>query len=185
MDKIIPDQPHSIPYQEYALRKLFDDLRFSSVLDVGCSSGRMLKLLGEDYNIHEYVGVDLSTMRLKCAENIGKNLLAQGKLKECTLYRGDWLDIDVGNKQFDLVVAIETLMHIPPKFVQTFIDKLLNKTRKYLVTIDYYPRPTHAFKKLADHNFLHDYPKLFSKTVNHYEGQTQISGLQTMFLVKK
>ena len=181
MDTIIPEEPHSIPYQEKALVELFKRLEFKTVLDVGCSTGRLLKLITDNFSIDEYTGVDLSSMRLACATNIAKNLLQSGKIKQFALYNGNWTEFDLMEK-FDLVVGIETLMHIPPNQVRHFTRKMLDCSKSYMVSLDYYPLPKFAFQTLAPHNFLHDYPSLYSR--HRIMSETRVSPLQSMFCVK-
>jgi len=58
-------------------------------------------------------------------------------------------------RAWDLVVAVEVLMHIPPSTIQAAVTALRRASR-ILVTVDWtVPRDA-----VAPHCFLHDYPAL-------------------------
>lgn len=182
MDKHVPDQPHSIWYQEEALLRLLKTLKFKNVLDVGCSSGRMLKLLVENFEIEGYSGVDLSTMRMECARKLADKYLGEGKIKRYTLINDSWLAEFNFKEKFDLVLGIEILMHIVPEEIHQFISKMWNHTNSQMITLDYYPLPEYAFPKLAEHNFLHQYLLNFDKDLpGAYVREIRVSNLQSIF----
>ena len=74
------------------------------VLDLGCGNGRLYELL-VPYGI-EYYGVDLSDELVK----IAKKNVPDGKIMQ-----GDITDLPYEDSEFDLIISVATLHHIPSK----------------------------------------------------------------------
>lgn len=87
----------------------------SSVLDVGCGDGFLVKLLKD--KISRLVGVDLA------AEAIA---FARAFNPEVELHLKDAADLD---EQFDVVTAVEVLEHIPDDETSHFLRGLASRTR--------------------------------------------------------
>jgi 2-polyprenyl-3-methyl-5-hydroxy-6-metoxy-1,4-benzoquinol methylase len=95
--------------------------------------------------------------------------------------------------QFDLIVAIEVLMHIPPTEVLSAINNLVGSLRPptpttpggHLITCDW-SQHLKASTPIRNQNFCHAYPALFSsaKIPVHIE-RIQPIGLQTLFVVTR
>lgn len=87
---------------------------------------------------------------------------------------------------FDLVVAVEVLMHIPPTQVTEAIRRLRGHTKQsgYLLTCDWTqaldPRVT-----VRTQNYRHNYPELYLAAEGHWNLTTQVTGLQTVCLVSR
>lgn len=128
-----------IPY----LVSIVDNLNPVSILEVGAGWGRVTKELIKivpDYSVN-----DLSRTRLE---------LIPFKIPKLW---GDFMDLNL--KKYDCIIAIEVLMHIPPELINKFVTKIKSKAN-HIITLDYDPKNK---IELAQHNFLHDYDKLFPK----------------------
>ncbi len=121
------------------LLNVLDDLTFNTVIELGAGWGRITKVLKEAYNINRYLAIDLSEARLS---QIG----ADTKVADITTYRND--------ERYDLVLAVELLLHIKPDDLPTVISNMKSMSNKYVVTLDYDPISTIP---LEEHNFKHDY----------------------------
>ena len=133
---------------------------FKSVLELGCGFGRITKLLLTNYNnINEYLAVDISPDQIENA----KTLLSSTKLpNELKL---DFLVSDIQSlkldKEYDLVILSEVLLHILPSDIDSIIKKLIALSKKYIINIDWYE--DHPPRKQASHNFIHQYEAIYKK----------------------
>jgi len=83
--------------------KWMGDGRLGDVLDVGCGSGSLLRLLGQ--RAHRAVGIDVSRrMRL-----LARSRLHQAGLANCTVRKGDLVKLPFDDDSFDLVILDEVL----------------------------------------------------------------------------
>jgi SAM-dependent methyltransferase len=133
---------------------------FKSVLELGCGFGRITKLLLTNYsNINEYLAIDISSDQIENA----KTLLSSTKLpNELKL---DFLVSDIQSlkldKEYDLVILSEVLLHILPTEIDSIIKKLISWSKKYIINIDWYE--DHPPRIQARHNFIHQYEALYKK----------------------
>ena len=158
--------------QEYSLMNLLDTLDFRSVLELGCGFGRITRLISKDFPlIEDYVAVDISVDQLLnaveiCPDNI---YFAHEDINE----------YEPGMK-FDLVIAVEVLMHQLPSKVSRLVDKMIEWSNKYVVSVDYYDPNANNFE-LEPHNFMHDYPSLYDNKAIRWP----IGNQSIFFLVKE
>ena len=137
--------------QEAALEELLRPLEFQSVLEVGCGFGRIGAILHRLRPAIAYTGIDLSPAMLETA----REELPGAELLETSL------EAFKPKNQWDLVIAVEVLMHVPPEGVVKAVRKLDRLAAAHIVTLDWTtPLPR---KRTAEHNFLHDYPVLLGK----------------------
>jgi SAM-dependent methyltransferase len=160
--------------QEAALRGVLASLDFASVLEVGCGFGRIGALV-LDVRPAEYTGLDLSPVMLASAAR-----RIDGTFVESTL-----TDFDPGRK-WDLVIAVEFLMHVPPSDVEAAVRKLIRLSARHVVTLDW-TVPLTKRTPVGAHNFRHDYVALlgdagFGRT-RHVE--TVPVGLQSLHHIEK
>jgi SAM-dependent methyltransferase len=135
---------------------------FKSVLELGCGFGRITKLLLTSYNnITEYLAVDLSPHQIENA----KNLLSSMKKLPDNEVKLDFMVSDIQSlrldKQYDLVILSEVLLHILPTEIDSIIKKLISLSKKHIINIDWYEE--HSPKSQASHNFIHQYETLYKK----------------------
>ena len=133
---------------------------FKSVLELGCGFGRISQLLLTNYNnITEYLAVDISPDQIENA----KSLLASTKLPNQV--KLDFLVSDIQSlkldKEYDLVILSEVLLHILPSDIDTIIKKLITLSKKHIINIDWYEDKSP--KSQASHNFIHQYEALYKK----------------------
>jgi len=88
--------------RNYIIQLLKTTNRNSKILDVGCSSGLLLRDLAEiGFNPKHLFGIDISE---KAIENCKKN-----GLKNCFVMSGETITIE---EQFDIIIASDCLEHI-------------------------------------------------------------------------
>lgn len=135
--------------QEGRLIEALSQLDFDSVLEVGCGFGRIGELIVKEWPKVTYTGIDPSPEQLEGA----KKRVPAGQLSEATI-----ADFDADSRKWDLVLAVEVLMHIPPDSVAQAVGKLKRLSARYVVTLDWNtdlgPVPIDPI------NWLHDYAKL-------------------------
>jgi len=145
---------------------MLEKLDFESVFEVGCGWGRITKLIQDNFNVKTYHACDVSPNRTKLV-----------KLESVINEPFQSIKFD---RKYDLVIAVEVLMHIPPIEIKSFIEKMYDISDKHIVTLDYYPKGE-SFTLFDPFNFIHEYPELFKGRVNH----KYISELQSMFHIEK
>ena len=133
---------------------------FKSVLELGCGFGRITKLLLTNYdNITEYLAVDISPDQIENA----KNLISSAKLSNKV--KLDFLVSDIQSlkldKQYDLVILSEVLLHILPTEIDSIVNKLISMTKRHIINIDWYE--DQLPKTQAPHNFIHQYEAIYKK----------------------
>lgn len=112
------------------------------MLDLGCGNGRVIDVL-EKFNIN-YTGLDISA-------NLIKN--AQNKYPEKEFIVSDLLKTPFSDNEFDYVLSLATLHHIPSEGLRlaalTEINRILTPSGTVFATVWYFwddPK----FKKLID-----------------------------------
>ena len=133
---------------------------FKSVLELGCGFGRITKLLLTNYdNISEYLAVDISPDQIENA----KTLISSAKLSNKV--KLDFLVSDIQSlkldKQYDLVILSEVLLHILPTEIDSIVNKLISMTKRHIINIDWYEDQPPKTK--APHNFIHQYESIYKK----------------------
>lgn len=155
-------RPERYVTQEQALAELLGSLEFSSVLDVGCGFGRIGEIVMSLRPAIRYIGVDVSKHQLTAA----KRRIPRGEF-----HVGDIRQMG-SEGDFDLVLAVEVLMHQPPAEVAGVIASLKHLAKRHLVTLDW-SRPIGRVVKAPD--FLHDYRALLgSRAIEHPIGAQSI-----------
>lgn len=133
---------------------------FKSVLELGCGFGRITKLLLTNYStITEYLAVDISPDQIENA----KTLITSTKLpNEVKLdFRVSDIQSLKLDKEYDLVILSEVLLHILPTDIDSIIKKLITLSKKHIINIDWYE--DEPPKNQALHNFIHQYEAIYKK----------------------
>lgn len=142
--------------QEAALMDAIGRKQITSILEVGVGDGRIGKLLTAKWPVATYAGVDISADRIDEAR---RNLPDYA-----TLVNADLFDLSVDtDDRFDLVVAVEVLMHVKPEDVEDAVTRLATWSGRHVYTVDW---DTPIAKTPAEHNFLHDYERWFEKVAS-------------------
>ena len=139
--------------QEAPLIEAFKEVNPDTVLEIGAGWGRIVKLLKGQVLCEKYTAMDLSYDRLKMILDKSVERIVDD------FYTYSSPDFPV----YDLILAVELLMHIPPDIIDKFVEKM-KLYGKTIIVLDYDPEQPRDIE-LADHCFLHDYDKLFPESI--------------------
>ena len=136
--------------QESVLSDVLFGLDFGSVLEVGCGDGRITQLLA-GLSSEPITALDVNAERV--ASTIRRVPGTVGVHSNIVDFSTD--------QRWDLVIAVEVLMHVPPEGIEAACDNLRRLSAGWIVTCDW-TEPLPASKQRAEHNWLHDYQRLLS-----------------------
>lgn len=110
------------------------------VLDIGCGPGKAFEILSNQYNI-DYLGIDISEEFI--AEARSRYPSAKFKRANAADYKPD--------ESFDLVIALETLEHIPENAVVRILENVAQNIRPklFLASVPIEVGPSVAIKYLG------------------------------------
>jgi ubiquinone/menaquinone biosynthesis C-methylase UbiE len=92
----------------------------ASVLDIGCGTGAITRVLAEMPGVKDVVGVDPSPVFVEKARQLGRGL------PQLSFHTGDGRAVPFADASFDLVVFHTTLCHVPNP------EKALHEARRVL-----------------------------------------------------
>ncbi|HEV8405032.1 MAG TPA: class I SAM-dependent methyltransferase [Nitrososphaera sp.] len=171
--------------QEKFLLNHIKGLSFNTVLEVGCGFGRITKQLLENFPETRYTAVDLSPDQIENAKRFVNN-------SKVNFAVSDIQSFSSVNK-FDLVLAVEVLLHIKPEDINSTISKLLSLTNKYFVHVDWHEEITPPEYTTDSYCFMHDFDEIYSRLGLQYnkykiDGKRRLFGKidakQAVFIVK-
>ena len=158
--------------QETFLMNHIKGLSFSTVLEVGCGFGRITKQLLENFPDTRYTAIDLSPDQIENAKRFVNNSKANFAVSDIQSFGSD--------NHFDLVLAVEVLLHIKPEDISSAISKLLSLTNKYFVHVDWHEEITLPEYTTDSYCFMHDYDEIYSGLGLQYN-KYKISGRRRLF----
>lgn len=127
---------------------------FETVLEVGCGFGRISGLILSNFpGVRDYLAIDLSPDQLESARHYAGSdriLFVESDLQSLHV-RGT----------YDLVLAVEVLMHIVPQEIEHVLARLVDCSKLHVVNVDYFEQPQP--ERLASHNFIHQYEAAYRK----------------------
>lgn len=132
--------------QEKALAAILGRLDFTSVLEVGCGFGRIGEVVERLRPGIDYTGLDISPDQLDGARR---------RLPSATLIASPLEDFQP-DRRWDLVLAVEFLLHVPPDRIEEMVAKLKAMSAGHVVTLDW---DTPVKGRIAPHNWRHDYQR--------------------------
>lgn len=88
---------------------------FSTLLDIGCGDGKLLLEAKKEFPNKKLVGIDYSEKAIA---------LSRGLCPNVEFIAGDITTDVLGNKKYDIITLIETLEHIPPDQIKSFIKSI-------------------------------------------------------------
>lgn len=143
--------------QEKILIKVLRKIKFKTVFEIGAGFGRITKIILDNFDIKKYLALDISDHQI---QNLKKYV---GKRKYQLYHKtADFLEYEPTSfpcKNYDLVIAVETLMHIPPTKIDLFVNKMINLSRKHVLNIDF---SLNEKIELRSYNFAHNYDSIYS-----------------------
>lgn len=152
------------------LPDLLATLKFTSVLEVGCGFGRVGASIKRRWPDVEYTGMDISADLVEGAKK---------RLPDSEIILADlvtWED----DRQWDVVLAISALSHVPPEDIRPVIAKLKTWARHDIVVVDW--------KEIGGrtaYQFGHDIAALLGKRTRKVNvlgpGQTPSDGRMAMW----
>jgi len=149
---------------------VLENLSKGSVLDIGCGSGKLLKLLEGDGR--DVLGVDVDRTAIKMAR--GKKL----DIKEHDLDKG----IPFEDNSFDNVTAVHVLEHVTnPKSLAKEMERVARKKAIVIVPLGERQDPTHKH----EYKNLTEFKKILSKGWSSQLIKSSNTALAVMTKVKK
>jgi ubiquinone/menaquinone biosynthesis C-methylase UbiE len=155
---------HARSLYESVINKL-DELSFTKLLDVGCGTGNLLKLISSRYDV-QLAGVDLTPKML----NITRIKLGD----EVDLKVADSEELPFDDNKFDMVICTDSFHHYPhPEKVLAEIKRVLQQDGMFLIADPATPAPirqiVNIYFKLSRSGDVKIYPesdirKLLEKT---------------------
>jgi trans-aconitate methyltransferase len=136
--------------QEAAILDVLDGLSFRSILEVGCGFGRVTRLVAERWPDVPITALDLSTEQLASLQSAVPRVQTVESTIQGFTSRRKW----------DLVLAVEVLMHVPPDQIEKVVGKLRRLARTNLVSVDW-AVPYGDTRELGGTDFCHDYAALY------------------------
>lgn len=142
------------PLLDAGLVEFLRNVKFNSLLEVGCNFGKNLKLVSDAFPKKRIAGLDISTTALKEAKEFLKG-------RNIEFFNSDAIKMPFKDKEFDVVIAGEVLEHVPYDKFHPTLDEFIRITEKYLILISpYQSRANPVAKHLhARHVFIYDYEK--------------------------
>lgn len=151
--------------QEEALIAVLKPLYWRSVLEVGVGGGRITDLLHRMRPKSRYTGIDIGQVQLDRARKVWPD----GEFELSSIE-----DFDPGDRQWDLVIASEVLMHVTPDRIKDAVANVLSAARKHVVTVDWDATPEELEQPIAPWNFPHDYRKLLGNVIDETRTDRQV-----------
>jgi 3' terminal RNA ribose 2'-O-methyltransferase Hen1 len=106
------------------------------VLDLGCGEGRLLRLLLEDRQYTEIVGMDVSYRALEVAQDrLGLERLPPAKRERITLIQGSLNYWDSRLEGYDAAAVVEVIEHLDPSRLAAFERILFKHARPGTVVL--------------------------------------------------
>jgi SAM-dependent methyltransferase len=139
--------------QEKILLRTLKTIEFESVLEIGCGFGRITKLILDNFaGVRKYKGIDMSPEQIKNCER-----LVAGREK-VELSVGTVQELEEDDNSYDMVIAVEVLMHIPFSEIALALSRMKAIASKYIVNLDWYrPIPVESL----GYCFAHDYGSIY------------------------
>ena len=130
--------------QQEIILKTLQNHQINSILEIGCGDGRITELIIKNFDIKKYHAIDISSDRINRTKKLTSKYADKLQLK---LIQSSFQDFQ-SREKYDLVIAVEVLMHVPPEEVGSFVKKMKSLSKKYIFNLDYYPKKGHEWKRI-------------------------------------
>lgn len=129
--------------------------KWDSIIEIGAGYGRVTKIISDTFKPKEYLATDVSFNALDALNEY----LEHSELVKRQVLDLDYVDPDHYERDYDLVLAVEVLMHRTPEQAKVDISNLLSFSSQYVVLIDWYD-PT--FKGESPGCYMHQWNTYFT-----------------------
>ncbi len=137
---------------EARIRELLGEMgNLRDVLDVGCGQGRLAAVLKDVLPKAKYSGVDLGAAQIEGTRAVRP---------DGTFYQSKLQDFQP-DRQWDLVLCSEVLMHVPPADIRAVAQTLKAAARRFMLLIEWVPTEDELKRPIDPQNWPHDYATLF------------------------
>ena len=153
--------PRTIIYSiilKRVLRPEITTIQPTSILEVGCGPGRLLKVYQDVGKIY---CVDFSEKMLERAESKAR----KSGITNAHFGRMACQDLKYEDDFIDLVMTSNVLLHIPPEDIEKAVSELTRVSREYVLIIEFFQENGSGGKKVrtAPWVFHHNYLDIFNK----------------------
>lgn len=124
----------------------------SKLLDVGCAKGFMLYDFKQALPKIQIRGIDISRYAIDNSKEEIKNFLSVGNARDLG---------EFGNKEFDLVISINTIHNLPPEECKKSLKEIQRVGKKAFITVD-------AWRNSEEEEKMHKW-NLTAKTYMHVD----------------
>lgn len=138
--------------QEKTLLKALKGFRFENVCEAEVGFGRITRLMLKEFPRVKVTGIDLSPHQI---ENARRYINSD----RVTLLTGAIQDVDIPDNSFDLVIAVEFLMHVPFDEIKAVMEKLVHISKRHVVNLDWQGAEQGA--EFGGYGFSHNYTSIY------------------------
>jgi len=164
------------------LKQALAQIKFTKLLEVGCGTGNNLVFFKSIYPDASLVGCDFSKEQIQTAsQNSGIQFDVADARK-----------LPYKNEEFDVVVTVGCLAHIPTQYINQCAGELQRVAKKYLFIFeedrDFMHHSLYQITSRSGWHFYHDYVNLFKQCDLGYRNNDVVSmktGLHTHIYYKK
>jgi len=127
------------PLFQRRLEDVFDTVKATgatSVIDLGCGEGNLLKLFIADSQFRSITGVDVSTLALKrCSNRLNMDEAGESMLQRIRLFQGSLTYKDERLRGYQVACVVEVIEHIDPPRLQAFEEVLFGYARPRTIVL--------------------------------------------------
>lgn len=137
-------------------------MRFGSIYEVGCNSGRNLWEIRQEYPDRLIGGLDINKEAIRFA----KNKMPYGDFSVQNIH-----EMSVERK-YDIVFTSGVLLHVPPVDVKNILSRCIKKSKKYVLHMETNgerqiingPKSAKPTKKISNKlRCIHNYAKIYEE----------------------
>lgn len=131
------ERPISLNEQRYdAVMQAITEYGATSVIDLGCGEGKLLRRLFRDKTLDRVAGMDVSVRALEiAAERIGLDELSERQRSRIALFQGSLMYRDARLSGFDAACAVEVIEHLDPPRLSAFERTVFEFAQPGLVVV--------------------------------------------------
>jgi len=143
----ILEKPLSLHQQRHeAVLAELKEAKVTSVVDLGCGEGRLLRELLKDKTLEKIVGVEVSVQVLQMAKRRLKlEQIPEKQAARLELFQGSLMYRDQRLKGYDAATVVEVIEHLDPPRLASFERVLFEFTRPRVVVLTTPNRDYNAF----------------------------------------